>query len=398
MNYAQILDEVKRFVSVYFKNHHDDRFVYHNYAHTCDVAAAAERIANHYPLNEEDRFSVLTAAWFHDIGYNADDISNHEERGALMAIDYLRGLQVNDNIIERVKNCILSTKMPQSPQTLIEKIICDADLFHLGGADFRIKSRNMRREFEALKGVKIEKPDWRAKTIYLMEHHQYHTDYARDLLTTTKEQNLNILKEKQKAIGGQFAPLMPPLLSQMQAQGSKQGQKQPTKGRETMFRVASGNHQRLSDMADKKAHIMISVNAIVISLLLSLLLRRLDEHPRQVIPGMLLLTVSLITTVFSVLATRPNVPLGTYTQEDIDNKRVNLLFFGNFYKMSFEQYSAGMSTMMNDHDFLYGSLIRDLYSQGAVLGRKYKLLHIAYSVFMYGLIVSVLAFILSSVI
>jgi hypothetical protein len=97
------------------------------------------------------------------------------------------------------------------------------------------------------------------------------------------------------------------------------------------------------------------------------------------------------------LATRPNLPEGTFTQQDIDTRKVNLLFFGNFYKMSFEDYDSGMKQMMNDRDFLYGSLTKDVYSQGIVLGKKYRLLRKGYNVFMYGIVASVIAFTVASV-
>jgi hypothetical protein len=91
------------------------------------------------------------------------------------------------------------------------------------------------------------------------------------------------------------------------------------------------------------------------------------------------------------------LPQGTFSQQDISSKKVNLLFFGNFYRMSFDEYDAGMRKVMNDRDFLYGSLTRDVYSQGIVLGRKYRLLRKGYSVFMYGVIISVLAFLVAVV-
>jgi hypothetical protein len=159
-----------------------------------------------------------------------------------------------------------------------------------------------------------------------------------------------------------------------------------------MFRITSTNHQRLSDMADNKAHIMISTNSIILSVILSLLLRKLEDNPHLIIPTMLLLIICVVTMVFSILATRPSIPEGMFTSEDIKQKRVNLLFFGNFYRMSLPDYEKGMHALMEDREFLYGSLIKDVYAQGVVLGRKYRLLRIAYNVFMFGIIAAVLAF------
>jgi hypothetical protein len=164
-----------------------------------------------------------------------------------------------------------------------------------------------------------------------------------------------------------------------------------------MFRISSNNHQRLSDMADNKAHIMITTTSIIISVLLSVLVRKLEDNAYLILPTMMLLTVCMVTMVFSILSTRPTIPAGTFTQHDIDAKSVNLLFFGNFYRMSFNEYSQGMQTMMNDRDFLYGSLTKDVYSQGVVLGRKYRLLRVAYNVFMFGIVISVVAFVIASI-
>ena len=171
----------------------------------------------------------------------------------------------------------------------------------------------------------------------------------------------------------------------------------PERGIETMFRISSTNSQRLSDMADNKAHIMITTTSIIISVLLSLLLRKLEDNPQLVIPTLILLTVCVVTMVFCILATRPRLPDGTFTQDDIKRRDVNLLFFGNFYRMRFDEYDVGMKQMMNDREFLYGTLIRDLYSQGRVLGKKYRLLRKGYSVFMYGIVASVIAFIIATV-
>jgi hypothetical protein len=96
--------------------------------------------------------------------------------------------------------------------------------------------------------------------------------------------------------------------------------------------------------------------------------------------------------IFSVLATRPKIPDGQFTEEQIRNRSVNLLFFGHFYKMKYEQYYEGMKEVMNDKEFLYGSLIKDIYSQGVVLGRKFRFLRISYTLFMYILVVAVVAY------
>ena len=110
------------------------------------------------------------------------------------------------------------------------------------------------------------------------------------------------------------------------------------------------------------------------------------------IPTIIFLTVCVLTIVFAVLATRPKVSSGKFTKQDIDQKKTNLLFFGNFYKMTLEEYEWGMQEMMKNKDYLYSSLIKDIYFLGVVLGRKYRLLRIAYSIFMFGFVIAVISF------
>jgi predicted metal-dependent HD superfamily phosphohydrolase len=396
MNYRLLSEQVQSHVQSFYKMHNKPALLYHNISHIEYTVSAATQIANHYRFDDRNFFIVITAAWFHDIGY-LEDANGHEERSAREAGLYLLSLHVDNDIVEAVKRCILATRMPQQPNGLSEQIICDADLFHLGTDDFAEKNKLLRQEYNATHNVNMSKEEWRAKTIKLLQTHHYHTDYCRILLDAKKEENLEQLKSKQhdknpvpetetKAI---IAPEV------LEGKGRKKTDR-PDKGVETMFRISSSNHQRLSDMADNKSHILITVNSIIISVVASLLLRKLEMNDYLTIPAIMLLLVSLVTIVLSILATRPNIPEGKFTQEQIDNKNVNLLFFGNFYRMNLDAYKQGMQKVMEDREFLYSTLIRDVYAQGVVLGRKYKYLRAAYNIFMFGLIVSVIAFIIAS--
>jgi len=172
--------------------------------------------------------------------------------------------------------------------------------------------------------------------------------------------------------------------------------KKPSRGIETMFRISAANSVRVSEMADNKAHIMISVNSIVISVVLAFLIKNIEEYMHLLIPTIMLVLVNIATITFAVLATRPKVSKGVFTPQQVEEKSVNLLYFGSFYNMTYPDYKDAVNKMMNDAEFLYGSLTKDIYWQGKVLGRKYRLLRIAYSIFMYGMIASVLAFVIAS--
>ncbi|MBO9612019.1 MAG: HD domain-containing protein [Dyadobacter sp.] len=423
MNYNHRLDKVKHHVHHFFGTKALAQLSYHNLVHTESVVANAVKIANHYRLEDKETFIVVTAAWFHDTGYSTGEAAGHEKRGAEMAAEFLRSEEVEEEVIAEVKGCILATVWPQKPTNFLQQVVCDADLYHLGTPEFSDWNKLVRKEAEQRLGRKIDKAEWRRSTIKLLENHEYQTDYCRDLLDKQKKKNLEKLKQKLledvleasqqaveekddslKAMETSAADPLPVIRHKEEktfipeiAEGKKKKDERPDKGIETMFRISSNNHQRLSDMADNKAHIMITTTSIIISVLLSVLVRKLEDNAYLILPTMMLLTVCMVTMVFSILSTRPTIPAGTFTQHDIDAKSVNLLFFGNFYRMSFDEYSKGMQTMMNDRDFLYGSLTKDVYSQGVVLGRKYRLLRVAYNVFMFGIVISVVAFVIASI-
>jgi predicted metal-dependent HD superfamily phosphohydrolase len=427
IDYSNILEQAQHYVRSFFDTHVNDKLVYHNRKHTERVVESAVQIAQHYQLNDAEFFIVKVAAWFHDIGYLTGDGPGHEERGARMAEAFLEGTGVDRGIIDSIRKCILATQLPQRAVTLVEQIVCDADLYHLGTEEFSERNKLMRKEAEAVHNKKISKEEWRKGTIRFLESHHYYTDYCRLLLNEKQQENLGKLKAKEPAdeehvlngllrqhglleAAGKNGNPLEGLLRKAGVSddpGSGDGEKQATKekknkkkdpgrGIDTVFRITSNNNQRLSSQADSKAHILIQVNAIIISVLLSLLLRKIEDHTNLAIPATLLLFVNLVTIIFSILATRPHIPPGTFTKADLDDKKVNLLFFGNFYRMSLEEYAGGMLVMMDDKDFLYGSLIRDVYYQGIALGKKYMWLRWSYNVFMYGLIASVLAFLVAA--
>lgn len=387
MEFNQLISKIELFVRDFFSEGSCRQYSYHNESHTYSVVAAVKEMSQHYELNEENTFVLLGAAYFHDLGYGKGGSLRHESRGAQMAKDFLEKEGVSLLLIAKVERCILATRMPQEPKDLLEQIICDADLFHLGSPAFIERNKLMLEEAEIVSGLKIDKSFWRAGTIKLFEEHQYHTAYAQEKLSAGKMKNLaSLLKKQNKSANKDKVE---------KAVEEPKMSKKPERGIETMFRITSTNSQRLSDMADNKANLLLTVNSIILSLIVTVLLRSLDKNTHLIAPTILLMTVVVVVMVLAILSTIPKIPTGYFTHEQVENKSVNLLFFGNFYKMPLEAYKESMAKVMEDREFLYGMLTKDVYSQGVVLGRKYRLLRYAYGTFMFGLIISVLAFVAS---
>jgi predicted metal-dependent HD superfamily phosphohydrolase len=397
-----------------------DIYHFHNLDHTRQVVSACEEMADYYQLNDDDRLALAVAAWFHDTGYSLGE-TNHENAGIAIAKEFLEQQHTDAQLIDKVSSCIAATQMPQQPANLLEEIICDADLFHLGTEMVGEAGKALRREINLTKDVQISKTEWAKTNIYFMEKHQYFTVYCREKLEPVKQEYIRKLRKKYK-LGNEIINLPEKIAtykghytpqptdadkkttevagtipdSQIKRDKQKEKVARMVRGVETMFRITSSNNFRLSSMADSKAHIMISVNSIIISIVGSRLLEKLKGFPHYIVPTIILTITCLVAIIFSVLATRPNVSKGKFSREDIAAKKTNLLFFGNFFQMDLEEYEWAMKEMMKDSDYLYGSMVRDIYFLGVVLARKYKLLRIAYNVFMYGLVLSTIAFIIAS--
>ncbi|TDQ77323.1 Pycsar system effector family protein [Sphingobacterium yanglingense] len=383
MEYEYIIEQIPSFLKKNIQQSTEDiAYCFHNETHVSDVVAAVREMADHYMLSSKDRFIVITAAYFHDVGYFPGGAQDHEVRSAELADQFLLGFAVDEEVRQQIRGCILATKMPQRPEGLLQEIVCDADLFHLGGINFSERNKLMRREVELVKGQPIDKALWRLQTIKLMENHHYHTQYARGQREKLKQQNLKSLMDKNSGN----------VVEKQNTVKLKEKKSRPERGIETMFRITSSNNQRLSDMADNKANILLTVNSIILSVVAAGLLRKLDSNEHLIIPTFTLMTAVVITMVLAILATIPKIPSGFFKEEEVQNKTVNLLFFGNFFKMPFDAYKAGMEEVMEDSGFLYGMMTKDVYSQGVVLGRKYRLLRYAYGIFMFGLVLSVIAF------
>lgn len=405
-NENHILAAAEAYVEKHFAERIPEEYVYHDLLHTKYVVEATRQIAEGYELTDRELEIIQLAAWFHDSGYDQGG-KDHEKRGKDYAVAFLKQQDYPETATEKVSRCILATKWPQYPGDLLEEIVCDADLSHLGNAWYWDRCGKVRQELYLIHGKVLSEQEWVDSELQFITNHHYHTEVARELFDKRKEKHIRqLLKQKLRlnptaGIGGESigGKKKKKKKKEVQVSDSALELKQLNLGRgvETMFRTTYRTHVNLSSIADNKANIMLSINAIIISIVVANLVPQFEALPKLVIPTILLLAVCLVALVYAILATRPKVTEGKFSREDIEQKRANLLFFGNFYDMDIEDFHWGMTEMIKDSDFLYSSMTRDLYYLGIVLAKKYRYLAICYSVFMYGLILSVIVFALAFV-
>lgn len=377
-----LIIKAEKFVEELFNEKLSSNFSYHNFNHTIEVIQAVIEISDYYQILNEDREKLIISAWFHDTGYT-ENINNHEEISASIAEKFLKENNIDAEYINSVKKLILATVLNYVPKNKMEEIIRDADYHHFAKKDYLEVCENLRLEWQKTCGKKFTDVEWTRENLYMLTHkHKYYTSYALANWQPKKLKNIKkieaILEDKKE-----------------DTNSKKTKEIKPDRSIDTMFRITLNNHTRLSEIADSKANILLSVNAIIISIALSTIIPKLDSPSNQhlVIPTFILLLFSVISIIFAILSTRPKVTSGTFTEEDIQNKKVNLLFFGNFYKMPYEKYENAINELMTNRSYLYNAMLKDLYLLGVVLERKYRLLRITYNIFMFGIIISVIAFV-----
>jgi predicted metal-dependent HD superfamily phosphohydrolase len=368
-----------------------DIYQYHNISHVKGMKEIASVLADDYNLNEEDKANLVIACWFHDVGYGAG-AQGHEERGAEEMKIFLSDLGLNSDRIDRIEKYILATKMDSVPNDMPSKIIKDADCYHVGTKEFFAKTGLLRTELETLNNGKLVEKEWLSQNLKFLHDHKFYTPIAEAKFNERKRKN--ILKvQKQLTSLLAYENNVVELDPEQKDLTANLSSNKADRGIETMFRVTLRNHNALSVIADNKANIMLSINSIMLSIVLSSLAPKLDTNPTLLIPTTVLTIVCVVSVILAVLATRPKISSAPYSDEAFMNKKFNMLFFGNFFQLPLEKFEWGLNTLMNNEDMLYSSLAKDLYFLGLVLAKKYKLLWYCYNVFAVGIVISVIAFI-----
>ena len=389
---TDIIKKTEDFVFNLFKEELPNTFLYHNFTHTQRVLRSAKEIIENSEVTPENSTIIQLAALLHDTGYTKIR-EGHEAESVKIATLFLKEEQVEKHIIDAVTECIMATKFNNTPKNELEKIIRDADASHFGKDYFNEASEFLRKELELQAVKNYSTTEWLSENIkVLSQEHQFYTDYALRNWQTQKESNLAQLfasKTKEKKTRQK---------EKMKAEYKANAKNtSPERAIQSFFRTALRNHIKLSDIADTKANILLSVNAIIISLLLTNLFAKFDNPSNQflIIPTIILMLSSITSMILSIIATRPNITSGEFTKEDVKNKEVNLTFFGNFHKMKLEDFEWAINELLQDKDYVYKALTKDLYFLGKVLDRKYRILRVTYTIFMTGMIISVIAFAVS---
>lgn len=184
----------KQFILTKLREELSDQLVYHGLHHTLDVLKMAKELCDSEGVNEHDKMLVKTAALFHDAGFVKNVHAGHEVEGCKLAREALPGYGYKQEDIECICGMIMATKIPQSPTTLLEEILCDADLDYLGREDFFTIGETLFHELQAYHLIGDEQA-WNRLQVSFLNAHRFHTRTNKTLREPVKRRYLEDLQD-----------------------------------------------------------------------------------------------------------------------------------------------------------------------------------------------------------
>ena len=191
----EIIRKAEAFVLDLFDRKLPEECVFHSKDHTLDVMKNALTIGKESGLSVNDLNCLALGAVFHDAGY-VSSYDGHEIISAQMAREFLISLDIDDSQIKQVERAILATRVPQSPEDLVSKVLCDADLMHLTYPDYFARMEPLRLEWKLTGKSDLTETQFHRKSIDFFNMHNYHTSYGRQVLAEKKHLNLERIKAR----------------------------------------------------------------------------------------------------------------------------------------------------------------------------------------------------------
>ncbi|MCK0145671.1 DUF5706 domain-containing protein [Arenibacter sp. F26102] len=382
---SDIVNKAEKYISTLLSENLDEKYLFHNFGHTKSVVGKSIELLEANKNKEVNDQQVLLAAWFLNSGFSMD-YKEPMENSCKLARKFLTENEYDKEVIDKVCLLIRSAWTKDEPVNEEEKIIKDARLSFYASKDFEELLVLLHMELQNFEKSIPTIEEWRKRYIEILrtEHHFY-TDRAKEKWHKKKVSNeLDLIGSAAKAVK----------TKKKEKLKAKLKDKSPGRAIQSLYRIQLRNHLKLSDIADTKANILLSVNAIIISLLIANLIPKLGvpNNSYLIYPTVIFVMFSIASMIMSVLATRPKIENKDVVEGEIKKKNTNFLFFGNFHTMEPQDFKNKIRDIIKETDTIYDSLTMDLYYLGKVLQKKYRLLSWTYTVFIVGVVLSVLAF------
>ncbi len=367
---------------------------YHGIKQTERLIGNVEKIGREEGLSEEEIQNMRLVALFYSSGWcKTKDFQKFPEQSIQIATDYLRKKGAGESSIAFVQKTILDTDDPSSKGG---KILVDAIFSDFVGKKGGKRLLSLYAEDKATGRVSnTSKKNWLKQKIKELKQLQFNTHYGQTILKRKQQdallslQKLKRTNKKRRDIALQMELGMDELELKQLLKKLRSATGRDDRGIQTLFRTTSKNHYTLGEMIDRKSNIIISISAIALSIVISgiISINNADISSVHLLP-LLTLVLSCIPTIgFAILAIRP---ITKHSPRDKKTRFKNLLYFGDFTELTFEEYRKEMYKAIQKGTKLYDHMIYDLYHFGLKLKEKYKWFRLALIWFVTGFLISLI--------
>lgn len=339
----------------------------------------ARKLAKKLEIQEEEKIALQLGLIFTNVGYSVS-LYQPFQHNFNLARKWLEKEGASPELISTVSDYLRVRTKEKAPDKLSEEVYQDIQNSIYSRKKYVKKHLpQLQVEDQLDRRNPLKADDWLKEHRKNLKEISYNTKAAKKKFAPGLKENIkrikNLQKRKKKKIDIYQAPL----------DGSKSVQ--------MMVKTSLRNHIDLTSIADNKANIMLSINAIIITIAMPLLIRYMGDNRWLILPMIILMITCVASVIFAALATRPIKMSGeTDVNRVLENPQSNLFFFGNFFNLSLEDYRQGIKKVIRNSAAMEQSVINDLYFLGKALGTKFNLLRICYMIFMLGIALSVMAY------
>ena len=369
----------------------DGALVYHGYDRARELARTCREIAKGCDLRDAEMRIAILAAWFHDAGRTVGPQANGVESAAI-ARRFLVAEGEPAGLADAVEACMRAAGdgVLESPA---HEVLHDALLVTTAGKDYMRELPLLRLENERRGGAPLSDVEWTESCIRFVEQHPFRTRYAQLEYNRGRAENLvrlhNLLGEQRQEAGEARAEV-------------EKAEKGLGKTVEDLYSDITKNQFKLFTVADRRTATMVHVNAIMISLIVALLLRHVDSHPRFLLPTLVLLAVNLVAILISIVSMRaPRSMKRILGGGGIDDDAVaahdkNMLLIVSPLPVTRNEYFQQMEGLARNLPALRHTMIEATYFVRRILHWRAQMLRLTYDVFIGGLFLAVFAFVVAA--
>ena len=406
-----IVEQVQIYATRIIMEEFSDKLVRHDMEFQYRIIEGIKEIAKAEGLSDAELEYLLIAGWLSQLGYmDFEKIKKENDKDDFFTSCFRCTLEIAQDFLDQTnypeedKKIVMQVLKDSRPyrqvDTKLSNVLADAITIDWGKPKSKKRVRKQYEELLLTNATKLGTKSALARSVDYLKEHRYMTDYGKKVLSPKKQELIlklekdmkNFSKTENLAIKQELG-ISDDELKQLK-KNLKSVKGRDERGVQTMFRTTSRNHYTMIQMVDRKANIMISVNAIILSLIISRVVGIIDTFCIHNSPLLVILFSSIVSVVFAVIAIIPATTHGSFSEKEVRNKEGNLLYFGNYHNMKYRDYEWGILQMLNDSNYLYSSMIKDQYFLGLKLKRKHWHIRISLAIFIIGFVAAVVAFVI----